>query len=967
MGVRRFILLGLAWSVAASLRSAEIEINGGEIRIQGNIMINGGELIQLDQGEGRASNQVESSEPDPAGEHTLELTDGSALHGRLVSFGKSELVWQRADASATIIFPPSDVRRIVLGRSVPVSKSVSDATIKLPGGDWLTGKLSAFAGGKFTIDIGADAPLAVDRNLVEWMYLSKFSPDAFEGPRGPAGIADWVQGVAGSWDYTDDSLIARQTSPITRSFAVLPDRMDIQFTANDGGNQNRGLTLWIQPEGRLSGYAPGSVYLRFQSDTVSVNSYDGSSIKSLNNTFKQDATRQDKVSRYRLLFDRITGRMQIRINGASAADWTLPMPTKTTGDGGALTFQPSYWTSDMPWTLSNVKVQPWDGDSLPDGDPEHAGKDILKAGGTERKIGTLEALTAESVRFSGRDFPRREQLFIRPARQATEPVAGAVARVWLAQRGEFDVLGIGFKDGVLKVRTAFAGDLSLPVSALKALQFPHRQNALADDATDSADTLVFTNGDQLKGKLVAAANDQRLLWKPAKGSTEVQFETKFVAGVQLARQAAASAAGGMAVRWQNGDWLSGALLALDDNKLAVQTAVLGRVEIARAGLSALYFGGGDTASVWDGASDSSKWMEGAVAPGFWNANRAGRKGEKKPTQWAYFDGSYTLKSPSSRVNGEALNLGRVFETLPDKCEVSFTILSTAASPAFTAQFFFDDNKPGIMVQSSGDFAYLYDMSPRVARGIGNMQQQQVEFGSAAGEAGKPRRYSFFCERSKGRFAMAVNGRLVGSLKSKGSVESPKPGRSFSVTPQVAGGGATVSELWVGGWTGILPPPVEKAAKAVPAPLADSKGENAPAEPPPAEVAGPQDSIALANGDETHGTVTKANAESIFIQCDVGEIEIPTKRASVAQFAPTPVQPRVGIRIRLATGGAVTVDKYRIDGGTLTCSASNIGEIKLPLEKITELIFTPGTRSPFAGSAKAAKSGMDAINFQIKRL
>ena len=66
MGVRRFILLGLAWSAAASLRSAEIEINGGEIRIQGNIMINGGELIQLDQGEGRASNQVESSEPDPA-------------------------------------------------------------------------------------------------------------------------------------------------------------------------------------------------------------------------------------------------------------------------------------------------------------------------------------------------------------------------------------------------------------------------------------------------------------------------------------------------------------------------------------------------------------------------------------------------------------------------------------------------------------------------------------------------------------------------------------------------------------------------------------------------------------------------------------------------------------------------------------------------------------------------------------
>ena len=953
----------------ASTALAQVRINGQLFEIDGDVFINnGGNLINVNGDGGVTEKPV--TKPDTAGDHTLELTDGSTVHGKLVSFGKNDLVWLRSDASEPLTFPTSDIRRIVLGRVIPITTETTNATLKLPGGDWLTGKLNSFADSKFAIDIGSGTTLSVERSLVEWMSLSPSPPDAFEGPRGPVGLAGWLPSIPDSWDYTDDSLVARQSSLISRKFDVLPDRMDIQFTAGDGGNQNRGLTLWIQPEGRSTGYGEGSVYLRFQGNSVSVNSYDGKEMKNMSGSFEQDNAKLDKVSRYRLLFDRMSGRLQIRINGVRAADWTLPMPMKST-PGGTLAFQPSYWSSEMAWTLSSVKVQPWDGEAVPDGDPDDAGKDIIKVASATRKSGTFEGLTADALRFSGKDIPIKDAIFLRFGHKKTAPPEGAIARVWLAQRGEFDVLGIGFKDGVLTARTAFSGDVALPLAALRLVEFPHRSRA----GEAAADTLVFSNGDQLKGALVAAANDQRLRWKPVKGA-EVQFEMKNLAGVQLAARGAQPALGGMAVRWQNGDWLPGSLIGLDGDKLAMRTALSEKTEIGRAGLAALYFSASEEPNVWDGASARDKWMEGAVAPGFWNANRNDKNATKKQNPWAYFDGSFTLPSAVRTNNGP--NVGRSFEGLPDKCEVSFTLTSPGSVSSVVSHLFFDDNKPGIMVQSTGDFAYLYDMSPRVGRNLGN-QQQQVEFGDASENILGQRRFTFYCDRLKGRFHMAVNGKLVGTLYQKGGNDSPKPGRGISINPQANGSSATISQLWIGPWTGALPPAAIKTAAKVdgraqveiqlegvrpnpkkPEEKEEAKSPEVATEPPAVET--PSDSIALANGDETRGTVTGATSDSITIDCDVGELAIPTKRATVVQFANTPAPAPAGVRLRLAGKGAVTVEKYRLENGRLICDSSQAGKFSIPLTQVSELIFAPDAGSPFEkkGGGKSSRSSIPGL-------
>jgi hypothetical protein len=976
-----FALATFAALVCFGAHAADVQIKGGVIEINGNVIeFDGDGLFEFDGADGVAqpAKKPVASEAEPAGNQLLELTDGSQLHGTLVAMGKNELVWQRADANQPLVFSPGDVRRLTLGKRVPAKKVAANATLKLAGGDWLVGKVNAFVNDRFAVDLGGGPSLEVEKKFVEWAVFDPLPPDAYDGPRGPTGLAGWETAISGAWSCSDDALIAKQSSAITRRFDVLSERIDIQFAAGDGGNQNRGLTLWIQPEGRTTGYSVGSVYLRFQGNSVSMNSYDGNAMKNQSVNFEQDNGKADRISRYRLLYDSKEGTLQVRVNGVRAAEWKVGVP-KTPARVSSLTFQPSYWSSDMAWTLSGVKVQPWDGEAVPDGDPDDAGKDIIKADPTIRKAGAFEGLTADAVKFSGAEVSRKEPVFLRFGRKPASSESAAIARVWLAQRGEFDVTALGFKDGVLKVRTPFAGDIALPVAAIHAIEFPHKMGIIDQENAAVTDSLIFKNGDRFRGSLLSAAHDQGVKWKSVKGG-EVEFESKLVAGVQLARRKDANppAPGDVAVRWQNGDWLTGSLLAYENERLVLKTALAERMEIPREGLAALYVGASGEAPVWDGASGRDVWMEGAVAPGYWNANRALKDKGATPGPWKHFDGAFTLAQAGRSGSSSGPNIGRIIENLPDKCEVSFDV-SPAAQTSFVAHFFFDDNKPGIMVQASGSFAYLYDMSPRAARAIGN-QQQQIELGDSINGEGNSRRYTFYGERSTGRFYMAVNGKLVGQLNRKGGGDSPKPGRGISIAPQAGNSSPTISNLWVAPWSGSLPPAAGKPKVApnrglaipglegfvAPPRVVEVNGRRAvnilgvpitPAIEPPekkaelppesAEPEVPLDAIALINGDETRGILKRATADALFVECEVGELEIPARRATMIEFAPKPAGAAAGARFRLAGKGAITAENFRFENGRVVCHSTSAGTFEIPVAALSEIIFAPGSRSPFA--------------------
>ncbi len=1015
-------------SRAEQLRLFEADIfdNAAAEEAEGVQIVNGRVVLT-----GTAATKSEKpAASDPAGDQVLELTDGSQLHGKLAAFGKSEIIWQRADTTEPLSFTPQDVKRIVIGGNEPAPTQKANATVKLIGSDWLTGDLSAMQNGKFRLAVDGAGIFEIGRDKVEWIQLSKTTPpDAYEGPTGPMGLAGWDTGGTagtGAWDYADGALIARAAMPIVRRFEALPDRTDIEFSAGDGGNAMRGLTVWLQPGLQARGYTQGSVYLRFQANNVNANTYDGSNMKNFSANLPEDKN-PPKETRYRLLHDRRSGKLIIFVNGKKIADWDTPAQ-QDPARGGSLSWQPTYWSSNMTWTLSKLRVRPWDGSAEPDPKGDEATKDLLSnqlqkpvaekptgwplvngqrvdgAAKPETKpmrlAGALEGISAESVKFSGKEIARTDPLFIRLNRAATaDPPAGSVARVWLAQRGEFDVAALGFRDGQLTVRTSFGGDMTLPLTAVRALEFPHRIAAADKAIAEGGDTLVFRNGDELRGTLVSASHDQKVKWKPVKGTQPVEFTVSRVAGILLASRAKPSLkTPTAAVRFRNGDWLPGEMIFLDKQQLHLKSPVADHLQLGRSDIRALYFGQNSEVPVWDGASDRQAWMKATNAEAYGQRRTTNAKEDAtKRNPWRYLDGAFSLPRNSNR-NGSSNgpNIGRTFDTLPDKVEVSFDISTPKGPAGYSFQLFNDENRAGLMVQGGWDSAYIYDMSPRKQGGMGFNQPQQIEFGEKIGDEGNRRSFRFLADRRSGRLVMLVNGIPVGGFGQKAGKESPKPGKGIAIFPQPMNTGVTISNLWIGPWSGEAPEVPKGSGRGirraggniilnnVPAgvvidlngknqvvgnkdvakekakePDAEKNGANeAKPEKPAGKATAPADDlITLANGDETSGKLESANATELHLQCDVGKLAVPLSRALVAEFPGAPQPPANGIRLHLAGKGTLTVDSLQVADGRVTCHSAAAGDLMFTTATLSEIVFQPRTASPPENAADK-KSGQN---------
>ena len=995
--------------------------NGASDDAEGVQIVNGRIVLT-----GDAAKKAEKPAPDPAGDSVLELTDGSQLHGKLTGFGKNELIWQRADTAAPLTFTPQDVKRITFGASEIAAPQKANATVKLVGSDWLTGDLTALQDGKFSLAIEGAGNFEIDRSKVEWLHLSKGTPpDAYEGPTGPMGLAGWdTGGQAGSaWDYADGALIARAAMPLTRRFEALSDRMDIEFSASDGGSAVRGLTLWLHPGLQSQGYSKGSVYLRFQANNITANAYDGSNMKNLSANMPEEKN-APKETRYRILHDRRGGKLVIFVNGKKVADWDTP-PQADPAKGGSLSWQPTYWSSNMAWTLSKLRVRPWDGSLEPDPKGDETAKDLIsnqlqvvnppKITGWPiingepvdpnakpvlkplRHAGALEVISADSVKFSGTEMPRKDPLFIRLNRAAAgDPPAGSVARVWLAQRGEFDVTALGFRDGQFKVRTSFAGDITLPITAVRAIEFPHRLAAADKVIADGGDTLIFRNGDELRGTLVSANHDQKVKWKPVKGTQPAEFPVTKLAGILLSKRAKPADKDAKpptaAVRFRNGDWIPGDLLHLDKQQLHLHSSVAANLQIDRTGIRAIYFGQNSEVPVWDGASDPQSWMKTANLE-MYGGRRPAKEEASKRNPWRYLDGAFNLPRNTSR-NGynNGPNIGRTFENLPDKVEVSFEISTPKTQAGYSLQLFHDERQQGLMIQGGWDSAYIYDMSPRKNGGVFFNQPQQIEFGESVGSEGNRRTFRFLADRRTGKLVMIVNGIPVGGfgLKSGTGKESPKPGKGIAIVPQPMNSSVTISNVWVGPWSGDAPEipkggrknprgganampqggiilnggalrlgdaangiVVNGKGKAV-AP-ADGKKDDASDKPATADekkdapekkpVAPAGDIIALVNGDETVGTLEGASATELHLQCDVGRLDIPLSRALVAEFAGPQQPPAAGVRLHLAGKGSVTVDSLQVADGRVTCHSAAAGNLTFSTTALSEIVFQPRNAAP----------------------
>ena len=278
-----------------------------------------------------------------------------------------------------------------------------------------------------------------------------------------------------------------------------------------------------------------------------------------------------------------------------------------------------------------------------------------------------------------------------------------------------------------------------------------------------------------------------------------------------------------------------------------------------------------------------------------------------------------------------------------------------------------------MIQGGWDSAYIYDMSPRRNGGAFFNQPQQIDFGESIGAEGNRRVFRFLADRRTGRLVMIVNGTPVGQFGQRAGKDSAKPGKGIAIVPQPMNSSVTISNLWVGPWSGDAPEVPKGSARVnrrgggiiiqngagvlnlgdknqiagVPEEKKNA-AEKSPVEnkdKPAAKPATAPDLLALVNGDETSGTIESASATELHLQCDVGKLDIPVNRALMAEFPGAPQPPAAGIRLHLAGKGSVTVDSLQVADGKVTCHSAAAGDLAFSIAALSEIVFQPRNIAP----------------------
>ena len=927
--------LSSALLLALAPCEAQVIIHGGPV------IINGGRLIIDDGVEADGSDDPEGGGPQAdaraAAAQVLEFADGSRLHGTLEKIDgvKKEIAWRGVDATGTLTFPLGQVSHWDAPAKAKPEVKVR-ATVKFTGGDWLAADLLDLAKDKLRLTLGDGTALTVDRAHVEWIYFSKTA--AAECYDGPQNLSGWVSD--GSWTYREGALRAAQPTVIGRIFDVLPDLVEYRFEFDQGPNLRAFAVLLHGTDPAARGFGPGMVRLMVNDTQLHLWSQRDDQMKQeqvdlaklLPKPADGDAPARKKNTRWRIFEDRPAGRMVVFIDGRKVADWNIGK-AKAGENRGGFSFQPMAWSGAAEQSLSKIKVVPWDGfvpvdDALEDVRPK---TDQTVQDDGDRDAGRIESVTADKVQVGAAVVAREKIVLLRFAKPAAPPDEDPpIARVRLAQRGEFEVAALGFQEGKLRVRTNFGGELTLSAAAVRGLEFAH----LTPVAGKPADMLIFKNGDQLRGLLGTVASGQKLRWQTAAATPPVELDVARLAGVLLAPHGDRPAARtGVLARCRNGDLVAGDFISLDKERLALESGAAGPLTIPRERLLALYFSNEGKLPVLDGAMEHEVWEAGL------DLNRGNAEVRKKTaaavrppaSRWSYFDGAFAVKRTANRADGNNgnLNLGRVVEAMPERVEFSFDVTGKRNQMFFSAHLFAEPNNPGYMMQLHPGGLFIYDTGGQQRRQAVQQQQLQVQFGDKVKADATRHRIRILADRPSGRMSVVIDDVVVGSYGPKVGSPPRNLGTGLGLMPQQNMASFTFANLWVAPWNGQLPGP------------------------PPAGAAA-DDSVLLANGDEAQGTVSAATAEAVRIESAVGALDVPLKRLTMVEFGGRAAEAADGVRLRLSDRSVLTVSAYRIENETLICQSAVAGEIKLPLSAVQELVFgRPALPEPAKSGEKPA--------------
>ena len=854
-------------------------------------------------------------------EHVLLFHDGRQMRGKLVEITKESIAWSRVDVNEPLKFGRKDVRRISLRGRLPSeeaqfeifaqppkanaeAEATSQATVRLAGSDWLHGEVASTDGKTFTIQVSQSASFSVPREKIAWMNFGKTAVAGFGLDL--SNVESWTVAGGGVEDAKNGRLLFKENYYVAKTMTP-PKRFEVSFELPVGKREGLTPFIWLQPyTPRPNNYSNGTLALGLGEKEIRRKYIENGNIKDDKSKVPADAPAAvDGWYRYRVLYDGVDRKVVLVRGGAKIGEWALGDEKQ---DRVALRGMCFNGEDREDFLLGNVRFQPWDGDLSALGKALNG--DRLSLPGSPSQDGAVTAISGKTIQFSGTDKELKAGAFLTLAEPGVG-LADADSLLMFGKHGELSAADLELRDGKVKFRTCFAPQLEFDAGLLDMIAFPRR-----GVEQTVADILVFKNGDELPGKLVATANGAPLSWKTPSGF-DVEITAERVAGVRFGVKPMepAKPPGPRVVRskpktdapkpqpdlpelatleLRNGDRLPGELVSFEKDVVRFKHAGLGEREILRSALWS-YF----SSPVTDGAG---KWLDS-------DPDSDGRR-QTTPDRWITLDGAYFSRSNSAmRTYDDYSYLTRTGMKLPPRFEIRCEAAAFGGNePYFTLSLVSKTGNNQLnMSFSSGQL----NINGYSQKGNGRSFSAEVPLRDKVKDTSQ-RRVRVFVDSEKGSLAVMLNGVLVKKFGARKEEAMTGLGDTISFSSYGGYSPTKLSNFWIGPWSGEVP---------------DTSKEST-------------GSVVLSNGDVAVGEVRALHDAKIGVTTDVGDFEVPMERVIGVEFGGAPAPGKAAGRIRLRDGSVLHVDEFRWEMDALSAKSAVLGEVKFAAADVAELILSP---------------------------
>ncbi len=841
--------------------------------------------------------------------HTVYFRDGRVLRGEIVSLSSEEIFLRLPEANAALRIAASDYRRLdfssMPARSANLNFNRNQApqslitTAQLSGRDWLAGELRSLDGETFTLAGKKGASFTFPRSALQWLQVAEEPAPSFFFDAGDPAMktSGWNgPGIDGDGPLVGGTAETGRTRYGTwiEHEAPKSPRFEVAFDLPE--DTEEGSELWLQSnEVNATNLYGGSIALGFGRAALVRRR-----LPDANGPHEETKPLQDTVQSpgipvsYRVFYDGLARRLVVFRNAIQIDDWTYTEIAGQTARGNPNSggVEASYLCfsrhtrNSTELKIDRIHVRPWNG-ALPSDDAAPTDAESLVAPPDFRAQGKLSAISAQAWTFAGKDYPPSAGMLLLFPHQPS-PAEPSECRLVFADTGELDAHELRLEHGRIHFRTSFGQVQEAPLEALESAVFS-RRGKIPD-----SDLLVFKDGDELHGALVAASPGQPLRWRLTCGQ-EVDIQTDRIAGVRFAvAPTPLRADGPTLLEFCNGDRLRAQLDGLDETQLHLRTRLLGARDLPR----------------------NLAWRLSAIAdfptpdedtqPESWTRETADGEPSGPPQasflnvgNWRCFDGQcLTWRAPVK--NGAHPMLHGQLPAAPAPFEFSFRVTHPSK----------DDSRPPTFVLSGCGLSFtIYSAEPPLELvGAGPGAQDGTKILLPKAILGSSLDVQLFVDPPAGIarlylnsfLQMQLHGKFVWEKESSIAVSSS----SFDGSP------ITFSDLHLRPWCGQL--------SAVP------EGKLL---------------IGLANGDVLTGRA-HAEAGKITIENESSAVEMPLDRVRSIEFGGLASPVRAPARLHLVDGSLIHIDTYHWDESGLSAHSSMLGDFHLPPAAIRELALDP---------------------------